>query len=131
MTAPKRQKQNFSDENWLHASVNALDESARDLDAASLSRLNRARQIALAELKPNQSSKKWTMGTLALVCAGALAFVVAPRFDSRDQIPVLIQTNNDTALMEEFELLSSEDQLEMLENLEFYAWLDAQTSAAG
>ena len=47
------------DEPWLAKTVQQLDESARDLDAATLSRLNRARQAALAEVRHKRAG--WSM----------------------------------------------------------------------
>ena len=93
-----------------------FDESVRELDAETLSRLNRGRQNALAELKPGGAGHSWLRWTpVGAVTAAAVAAVVVWRTGDLEQMPP------DTA--SDFEMLLAGEELELLENLEFYRWL--------
>jgi hypothetical protein len=97
----------------LSATITAqLDEDVAHLDAATLSRLNQARQRALAQ-RPG-AARMWLFGGSALTaCAMLLAVTLVWRGDSASSVdPVFDQ-----------ELLAEAD-LELMEDLEFYAWLD-------
>lgn len=104
-----------------------LRESAEELDAATLSRLNRARQEALEELRrpPTRSwASRWA--TLGAGAAAAILVVVlwtgrAPVDDPVSPAVVPLVETGDAAM--DFELLLDEDGLEMIEDLEFFAWL--------
>ncbi|MEO7325194.1 MAG: DUF3619 family protein [Dokdonella sp.] len=108
-------------EPWIERAVALLDESTDALDAATLSRLNRARQAALAQRRPALSG--WMMGSgfagaaLALAIALALGQHPAP---SPANAPVSLEQVVDA------DALASDDNLDLYENLDFYAWLDAQ-----
>ena len=100
-----------------------LEQSARDLDGATLSRLNRARQAAL-EAHRRAPHARWlwpAAGAAALACAFAFALwrpLVQP--DAMPLAPVAAA---------DLELLAGETGIELYEELEFYAWLDAQDTA--
>ncbi len=99
----------------------ALDRSVEGLDAATLSRLNRARQAALAAASTRRRGWRWSLrvGGLALAASAALALVLAPGLLS-PPTPPLPATSSD------FALLGEEIEPALLEELEFYAWLDSQ-----
>ena len=95
-----------------------LRASADSLDAATRSRLNRARQAALAELEPApQRQRLWTAVAAASVAALAVGLW---RAQSPRRAPGL-PADDDAAI--EFELLLAEETMEMFEDLEFYLWL--------
>lgn len=104
-----------------------LDESLNDYDAATLSSLNQARQRALDEL-PNAGRRRWHWRALGFACALALVVVIGfPRSDSpvtpaQSEIALVDMELSD----DEMALLASDDDLEMFQNLEFYAWLEQQ-----
>jgi hypothetical protein len=77
----------------------ALDASAQSLDAATLSRLNRA----------------WGM---ALAASAVLAVVLLPALQAP---PLAVPSSS-----EEFAVIAAEVEPALLEDLEFYAWLDSQ-----
>lgn len=106
---------------WLDPIRNQLDESARDLDAPTLSRLNRARQQALAELG-RSTPRRWPWLALAGAASLALALIWLPelRAPTPESMPVA-----DTSV-EDFQLLTSEENLALYSDLDFYAWLDTQ-----
>jgi hypothetical protein len=103
------------DGEWLDRVRAQLDADAGALDAASASRLNRARQRALAE-RPRARWLRIAVPAFALAGAFALAVPLlraplpAPQADSA----------------EAFEVLVADDSLALYEDLEFYAWLDAE-----
>ena len=114
-----------SDEPWVERAVALLDESADALDAATLSRLNRARHAALSQGRG--VSSRWTMG-IGLAGA-ALALMLAFGLGQRQALqsvkePVAVEQTGDA------DALASDDNLDLYENLDFYAWLDAQQQDA-
>ena len=94
-----------------------FDESVEGLDAATLSRLNRSRQAALEQLgAPKRTWVQWMPAT-GLAAAVLLAVVT---FRGGSEIDVLQAPASD------FEILISEESIEMFEDLEFYSWLATQ-----
>jgi hypothetical protein len=95
----------------------AFDASVDGLDAATLSRLNRSRQAALAELEgPNRVWLRWMPATG--LAAAVLMVVVMMRGPA--------ETDVISTPASDFEMLLSEESIEMLEDLEFYSWLATQ-----
>lgn len=112
------------DARWIAPLTAELDRRVEDLDAATLSRLNRARQAALTARAPRRFG--WWIAlpaaaTAVLVLGVGLAGKPAPSLPGGTAAaPVSAQ---------DFELLSSDDNLELYqEDLDFYAWLDADDS---
>src|SRR5690349_3132282 len=107
------------DSAWLARIRNQLDESARDLDAPTLSRLNRARQQALSQLG-QPAPRRWHWLLLASAASLALALMWSPRLQTPvpETMPVV------DASVEDFQLLTSEENLALYSDLDFYAWLD-------
>ena len=95
----------------------AFDESVDALDAATLSKLNRSRHEALAELqRPRQKWSAWAPATGA--AAAVLVTVLLL------QSPQVVNDLNGPSAVTDMEILLGEDSIEMLEDLEFYSWLD-------
>ncbi len=95
----------------------SFDESVDSLDAATLSRLNRSRQAALAEMrKPSWSWQQW------MPASGLAAAVLLAVFAFRG--PAEIDFVGEPAT--DLEILLSEESIEMFEDLEFYSWLATQ-----
>lgn len=103
---------------WVERVRAQLDDDAASLDAASASRLNRARQRALAE-RPRARWLRVAMPAFALAAAFALA---VPLLRAPSPAPQADST-------EAFEVLVADDSLALYEDLEFYAWLDAEQAA--
>ena len=104
---------------WVDRATDLLDESARDLDAATLSRLNRARQTALQLAKPR--TRPWLLPALASACAVLLGVAVWFPHRGADTASNAAVTDTGTA-----DAGGDEASVEFYQNLEFYAWLDAQ-----
>ena len=96
-----------------------FDESVDKLDAATLSKLNQGRQAALEELSSRRRHAQWIRWMPATgVAAAAVVAVVIVSGPGPDGPP-------ETQVVDDFEILISEDNLDMIEDLEFYAWLEA------
>jgi len=93
-----------------------FDASVEGLDAATLSRLNQGRQRALAELEHGRSTGQWLRwAPVTAAAAVALIAVMVVNRPVPDETPI-------TAT--DFEMLIEYEELELLEDLEFYAWLE-------
>jgi len=106
---------------FLKFTRNTLDQSIRDMDSASRSRLAEARAQALADKRGRRNW--WLPGGISVAMAVATALLImvfhsGPAGVSRP--PVL----------EDVELLASDVDLEMLGDMDFYAWLE-ETHDAG
>jgi len=100
-----------------------FDASVDELDAATLSTLNQSRQRALAEAhSPHRELMRWVpaAGVAAAVLIGVM--VTLPDPGSTEVMP--------TALAD-MEILLGEDSIEMLEDLEFYSWMDMADEGDG
>lgn len=96
----------------------ALDERAESLDAATRSRLRRAREEALASARPGRpfpAPAPLLAGGLAL--ALLLVGVLAWRAWQAPPAP---------PAMEDLELLASGEELELYRDLDFYLWLEQE-----
>lgn len=109
------------DEPWLERSLALLQGSADGLDAATLSRLNRARQAALAQRR--RAMPLWWGAAAACAIALVLALGLA-RHDTAPVAAPLAAPNQDSGAIDA--LASDDDNAEMVDDLDFYAWLDAQ-----
>jgi len=108
---------NKTDEQLAHDAKEAFDRSVDGLDAAALSRLNRGRHAALAEAaRPDRAWLRW-MPVTGVAAAVLLAVIVLRGAGDIDVIG---------APAADLDILLSEESIEMLEELEFYSWLDTQ-----
>jgi hypothetical protein len=104
----------------------AFDESVENLDGRTRSALTQARHAALAELDARKNSRAWKLwGPLSGLTAAAL--VVAVMFGP---IWTTTQAPQDASAMpfEDFDIVADAENLELMENLDFYAWLDSVES---
>jgi hypothetical protein len=117
---------NAADESrWLAQLRTQLDEDARDLDAETASKLNRARQRALdAGLARRRSRYGFLAYALTASIAALLALSVLVRVAERPE-PMPAVATAPTA--DDLDLLAGTEELEMIEDLEFYAWLELQS----
>ena len=115
---------------WLDQARTLLDDSAAGLDAATLSRLNRARQGALAQRR-RTAPRRWMLPAgLASACLAlfvALAWHALLPSGALQELPI----NSRNVANADMDLVSSDDSLEMYQDLEFYAWLEAQDQDLG
>lgn len=114
------------DARWIDRATALLDASADNLDAATLSRLNRARNAALAARTSRW--RPWTVGA-GLAGAAAAMLAIAIGLSGRIDAPAMHATAPLDA--SDIDVLSSDDDtLDLSENLDFYAWLETQPADA-
>lgn len=105
-----------------------FDESVEGVDYATRSRLNQARQAALAELgRPRRRLAAWLpAAAVATVAAAAVMLQMSQvGWTPRD-------TGGTPVVAEDFELLTLGEDLDMLdEDAEFYAWAAAAAAVNG
>lgn len=108
------------DEELARQAKELFDDSVEGLDAATLSRLNRSRQEALAEIERTRPIGHWArwMPATGVAAAAVVAVVVWQGVATEGPLPT-------TDSVTDFEILIGEDSLEMLEDLEFYGWMDS------
>lgn len=101
-----------------------FDQSVEELDAATLSRLNRGRHAALAELeRPGRRYLQWAPAA-GVAAAAVLAVVIWTGNVTTDDVV-------ETSVAADIEILLTEDELEMIEDLEFYSWIDLDDTDSG
>ena len=100
-----------------------FDESVEGLDGQTRSRLNRGRQAALEELETGRPAWVQWAPAAGVAAAAILAVVLWTGNQPIDEL-------TPTASAADFEILLTEDSFEMLEELEFYSWIDLDEDAA-
>jgi hypothetical protein len=102
-----------------------FDASVANLDVATRSRLARARARALergaesGRVANLLGARPWRAAGGMLAAAALVAVLVW-------QAPGWREARVEVAALDDLELLLAEDEFEMLEELEFYAWLEEQ-----
>lgn len=98
-----------------------FDASVGNLDGRTRTALTRARYAALAELERSHQPLSWrAFGPLAGVAAAA--FVLLALFAP---LHLTLQPEGQAIPLEDLDIVAEAESFELLENLEFYAWLDS------
>jgi hypothetical protein len=107
---------NRSDEKFAREAKALFDGSVEELDAATLSTLNRSRHRALDELgSPHANWMRWAP---AAGVAAAVLVAVMVTLPGTGEVEMLPTSATD------MEILLGEDSIEMLEDLDFYTLID-------
>jgi len=115
------------DKDFLQRSRKQLDDSAEALDGATLSRLNQARQKALQNYPAGR--RPWRLFNVPLpagIMAGLSIAVVSGWLvlsQTPQTTPGPIASEQLVFNDEDLNMLSSDTELELLEQLEFVSWL--------
>lgn len=117
-----------SDEDFAKAAADLLRRSAEDIDAHTALRLNRARQAALEQFPSRPRAASWLVPAVSTAVLGALVVGLWFREENGPDVPAQARPAVESAA--DMDLLLADDSLEMLKDLEFYAWLDADLSDA-
>lgn len=100
-----------------------LDDSAENLDGGLQSRLTQARFRALEQKSTTSWLREWIPKPIpAFAAAAGLALALVFTLNGPTQ-------NQSGSTLEDLELLATTDQLELYEDMEFYAWLAEENSA--
>jgi len=99
----------------------AFKQQVESLDAQTLHRLRDIREAALNQKKliSNKSSPWFTLtwiggASASIALAGILTFMLVPRLIQSDSLSPL----------EDFEMLSTDTDMDLVTQLDFYQWLD-------
>ncbi|HEU4655611.1 MAG TPA: hypothetical protein VFS47_16605 [Steroidobacteraceae bacterium] len=96
----------------------AFDASVANLDGRTRSRLNQARQQAVAIANP--ARQKWMRALLpatGLAAAALLAVTLQFNLASNNS------RSSQTLAFEDLEIVSDSDNLDLMQDLDFYAWM--------
>lgn len=116
-----RNETSKGDEAFIATAREHFDESVSAMDAATQSRLTQGRHRALAEIKTGSGAARWSYWAPVAGAAAATVFAVVLW---RGDPPVNDLVPPSTA--SDMEILLDQDDFEMLENLEFYSWIDVE-----
>jgi hypothetical protein len=134
--AVKRTDQPMSaaDEHFVEQAGRMLRDGAQALDASTRSRLNRNRQKALLELRERSPMRRWIAdqwvpavgaAMVALLVAG-LWFGVGMQTGRETNSRQTTVAPTDPGELLDLDVLLADESLEMIEELEFYLWMDAE-----
>ena len=126
MNERKEKTADIDDQAFVTKAKELFDQSVQSLDGETQSRLNRARNEALAHTGRGISHTQWLRWAPATgVAAAAVVAVVV--LTGRPPVDDLTPP----ATAGDFELLLEEESFEMLEELEFYSWIDLEGEMEG
>jgi len=110
-----------TDKALLNSVVKSLDESIEHLDAHTLSRLNQARHQALsARARPRLFNASW-------LTAGAFSVIFVSFFTGW----LLLSSSGTTQIStDELELITASEDYELMQDLDFVAWMIEQEHAS-
>jgi hypothetical protein len=118
-----------------------LQRSLDDIDASSRSRLNQARQAALKQLRQEATGATWPRWIGATAVAAGMVVMLwhgipaQIETDTTTQAVMVEATDpsdaNSPVIAPDFDLLADEAQFDLVQNLEFYAWLEASEENEG
>ena len=113
-----RQPDKEADDRFALQAKRRFDESVDRIDGATQSKLTSARHAALAEIRPERAALfRWAPAT-GVVAAAVVAAVL--------WMGGLPEQDPSAPEVADIEILLTEDSLEMLEDLEFYSWIDLE-----
>lgn len=113
---------NESDE-FERRSKALFDESVGQLDGRTRSKLTQARNAAVEELKKGPPRFHWLRAPvtgLAMATVLAVAIITWPARQGSESGPLPL---------EDIEIVADGDDIDMLEDVEFYAWIEEQGAA--
>ena len=107
------------DEQFLQRAKSLFDDSVDGMDAATQSKLKQARHAAIeAQGAGTAKFGRWTqMVPAAGITAAAVVAVIV--WNGAPQVETMPKATD-------LEIIMTEDSLEMLEDLEFYSWLEIE-----
>lgn len=95
-----------------------LDQGVEQLNVYTVQRLAQARAAALNGTRRQRRPRSWMLPAVGVAAAAVLVVAVTLQVMPRTDAPVA-----DIATLD-LELLTSQDDLELYQDMEFYVWLD-------
>ena len=112
---------------WLSNVKSQLEQSTEALDASVQARLHEARRRALAGYKgsPHSSYRRWPIWTSAVAATAVLSVSVLfwQQSGTEAVLPELVAGD--------LELITNSEEFALLDELEFYQWLEENEQDAG
>ncbi len=104
-----------------------LDDSCDSLDYATQLKLKQAREKALSQKTASrQRRKRWQwIGIPSLAATAAVAVITVSSLMHSPR-----STESESLFFQDLELLAVEEDMELIEELEFYQWLESDASEA-
>jgi len=130
-----------ADEELLQRLGSQLREQREHLDAPTLSKLNQARQRALEELD-GKTSRSWfgsallpvgVAAALMLAVAGVAPLVFEAGLQSDGQPAATqagVEATEPAADIPDLDMMFADESLELMEEIDFYLWLEDEQSTA-
>ena len=95
-----------------------FEDSVERLDARTRSKLTQARNRALDEVKKGAARRRWIWAPAGGLAAAAVVAVVMWSGGLRSG------AETDAVALEDIDIVADSENLDMLEDLEFYTWLE-------
>ena len=123
-----------ADDSFVEQAGRRLRDGVKTLDATTRSRLNRARRKALLELRDRSRMQRWiadqwgpAVGATFIALLGAgLWFGVGMQTASENMPMQTAGAPVDLGDLADLDMLLADENLEMIEDLQFYLWMDAE-----
>jgi hypothetical protein len=116
---------------WVNEARALLDASVQELDGATVARLARARRAALFQSRrPTWANwRSWWLPLTGFAAAGAIALALGIGHLHRVSGNPGAQATSAGAA--DIDASASDDTIDLYQDLEFYAWLDARDDTDG
>ena len=123
-----------ADDSFVEQAGRRLRDGVKTLDAITRSRLNRARRKALLELRDRSRMQRWIAdqwgpavgATFIALLAAGLWFGVGMQTASENMPMQTAGAPADLGDLADLDMLLADENLEMIEDLQFYLWMDAE-----
>ncbi|KPJ90084.1 MAG: hypothetical protein AMJ53_14905 [Gammaproteobacteria bacterium SG8_11] len=124
-------KSPLRDDVLLKAAKSTLDDKAVSLDDDVCQRLQQARRVAVSAAanatqgsSPRANASKWLLPAGSFAALALVSSVVVYQFQA-------VQESSPVASIEDIPILTSPDELELYEELDFYQWLAEEHDSVG
>ena len=123
-----------ADDSFVEQAGRRLRYGVKTLDATTRLRLNRARRKALLELRDRSRMQRWIAdqwgpavgATFIALLAAGLWFGVGMQTASENMPMQTAGAPVDLGDLADLDMLLADENLEMIEDLQFYLWMDAE-----
>lgn len=124
MNSKGTESEDLDADRFTAAAKATFDDSVDSLDAATLSRLNQNRQRALAGRSPLSPLVSWWLPASGVTAAALVAVVLWTGSESVVEL-------TPPSVASDLEIILEVDDFEMLQDLEFYSWIDLDEQGDG
>ena len=123
-----------ADDSFVEQAGRWLREGAKTLDASTRLRLSQARRKALLELHDRSRAQRWiayqwrpALGATFIALLAAGVWVGVGMQTASENMPIqTVGAPVDLADLADLDMLLADENFEMIENLQFYLWMDAE-----